>query len=123
MAIHGLETMSPFTVKGCLEPCRFLCTVSYWNCYIKLEDDMRYPFDEKDMIIEASRTSMLQFCHYLHNDITQNMDKWVRFTYDENIDVAKRTEELSQKLNYLKKLLFEKEKLFSEVHYDMLPLK
>ena len=30
-AIHGLETMLPFCVKGFLEPGRMLCTVSFWN--------------------------------------------------------------------------------------------
>lgn len=42
-AIHGLETMLPFCVKGFLEPGRMLCTVSFWNCHIVIEDDEREP--------------------------------------------------------------------------------
>jgi hypothetical protein len=53
-AIHGLETMMPFCVKGFLEPNRFLCTVSYWNCHIVCEDDERYPLDEEDVINETT---------------------------------------------------------------------
>ena len=33
-AIHGLETMLPFCVKGFLEPGRVLCTASDWNCHV-----------------------------------------------------------------------------------------
>lgn len=40
-AIHGLESMRPFCVKGFLEPNRLLCVVSYWNCYIICENEER----------------------------------------------------------------------------------
>lgn len=46
-AIHGLETMLPFCVKGFLEPNRILCTVSFWNCHIIIEDDERFPLNKK----------------------------------------------------------------------------
>ncbi len=62
-AIHGLETMLPFCVKGFLEPNRFLCIVSYWNCHIICEDDDRCPLNKKDVINEISHTDMLQFCN------------------------------------------------------------
>lgn len=113
-AIHGLETMLPFCVKGFLEPDRFLCTVSYWNCHIVCEDDERNPLDKEDVINEISHTSMLQFCQYLNHDINQNIDEWISFTDYEDIDVAKRREILTQKLRYLNKLISEKEEWFGE---------
>ena len=38
-AIHGLEVLRPFCVEGFMEPNRFICNVSYWNCHIICEDD------------------------------------------------------------------------------------
>lgn len=38
-AIYGLQTMLPFCVRGFLEPNRFICVVSYYNCYIIVSDD------------------------------------------------------------------------------------
>ena len=70
-AIHGLETMLPFCVKGFMEPGRFLCVVSYWNCHIICEDDERNQLDKEDIDIEYSHTSMLDFCKYLYNDIKE----------------------------------------------------
>ena len=111
-AINGLETMLPFCVKGFLEPNRFLCTVSYWNCHIVCEDEERYPLDKEDVINEFSHTSMLQFCQYLYDDISQNMNEWVSFIDYEDIDVAKRSKDLAQKLVRLKKLIAEREEWF-----------
>lgn len=111
-AIHGLETMLPFCVKGFLEPNRFLCTVSYWNCHIVCEDDERYPLDKEDIINEFSHTSMLQFCQYLYDDISQNIDEWVSFIDYEDIDVTKRKKVLIQKLLHLKELIAKKEEWF-----------
>ena len=113
-AIHGLETMLPFCVKGFLEPDRFLCTVSYWNCHIVCEDDERNPLDKEDVINEISHTSMLQFCQYLYHDINQHIDEWISFTDYEDTDIAKRREILTQKLRYLNKLISEKEEWFGE---------
>ena len=113
-AIHGLETLMPFCVKGFLEPNRFLCTVSYWNCHIVCEDDERYPLDKEDVINEISHTNMLQFCQYLYDDISQNIDEWISFVDYEEIDVVKRKEVLVQKLNHLKKLISEKEEYFGK---------
>ncbi|MCI9052453.1 MAG: hypothetical protein HFI05_11160 [Lachnospiraceae bacterium] len=111
-AIHGLETMLPFCVKGYLEPNRFLCTVSYWNCHIICEDDERYPLHKENVINEFSHTSMLQFCQYLYDDISQNINEWISFTDYEDIDVVKRNEVLTQKLMHLKRLLSEREEWF-----------
>ena len=113
-AIHGLETMLPFCVKGFLEPNRFLCTVSYWNCHIICEGDGRYPLDKKKVRSEFSHTSMLQFCQYLYDDISQNIDEWVSFIDYEDIDVAQRRQALLQKLAHLKDLITEKEEWFGE---------
>lgn len=111
-AIHGLETMMPFCVKGFLEPNRFLCTVSYWNCHIVCEDDERYPLDKEDVINEISHTNMLQFCQYLYDDISQSIDEWASFVDYEQLDVVERKETLVQKLNHLKNLISEREEYF-----------
>ena len=113
-AIHGLETMLPFCVKGFLEPNRFLCTVSYWNCHIICENDERDSLRAEDVINELSHTSMLQFCQYLYDDIKQNMNEWISFNDHVDVDVAMRKTVLTQKLTYLKKLISEREKCFGE---------
>jgi len=113
-AIHGLETMLPFCVKGFLEPNRFLCTASYWNCHIIGEDDERYSLDKEDVINELSHTSMLQFCQYLYNDISQHINEWVSFIDYEDIDVTQRSKALVQKLLHLNTLIAERETWFGE---------
>ena len=85
-AIHGLETMLPFCVKGFMEPGRFLCVVSYWNCHIICENDERNQLDNEDINTEYSHTSMLEFCKYLYNDIISNIDEWVRFVDYNEVD-------------------------------------
>ena len=57
-AIHGLRTMLPFCVKGFLEPNRFLCVVSYWNCHIIVENDSDDTFTDEDIQSEYSHTNM-----------------------------------------------------------------
>ena len=42
-AIHGLEILNPFCVKGFMEPGRFICVVSFWNCHIICEDENKDP--------------------------------------------------------------------------------
>lgn len=113
-AIHGLETMLPFCVKGFLEPNRLLCTVSYWNCHIVCEDEDRYPLDKENVVNELSHTSMLQFCQYLYKDISRNMNEWISFINHEDIDVAKRNKDLVQKLLHLKELIVEREEWFGK---------
>lgn len=114
-AIHGLETMLPFCVKGFLEPNRFLCTVSYWNCHLVIEDDERYPLAQEKVIHEFSHTSMLQFCQYLYDDIHQHMNEWILFmNYKdyEDAEVANRQEALTQKLTRLQELIAQREEWF-----------
>lgn len=59
---------------------------------------------------------MLQFCQYLHDDINQNLNEWVSFMDYEDVDTAKRTEALTQKLAYLKKLISERKEWFGKDH-------
>ena len=113
-AIHGLETMRPFCVKGFLEPNRFLCTVSYWNCHLVCEDDERYPLNQEELIHELSHTSMLQFCQYLYDDVSQNINEWASFVDYEDLDIDKRKAELDQKLECLKNLIAERTEWFGE---------
>lgn len=116
-AIHGLETMMPFCVKGFMEPNRFLCTVSYWNCHIICEDDERLPLDENDIKKEYSHTNMLQFCEYLYNDIKSSFDEWILFTGCEDYDdseLENRKRLLKQKLTNLNLLIAENRELFGE---------
>ncbi len=113
-AIHGLEKIIPFCVKGFLEPDRLLCTVSYWNCHIIIEDDERYLLDEEDVTNEVSHTSMIEFCKYLHEDISLNIKEWVHFMDYEEFDAEKKTKILEQKLDRLKELISEKELYFEE---------
>lgn len=108
-AIHGLETMLPFCVKGFMEPGRFLCVVSYWNCHIICENDERNQLDNEDINTEYSHTSMLEFCKYLYNDIISNIDEWVRFVDYNEVDWDEKRKVLECKLDRLKELISEKE--------------
>ncbi len=112
-AIHGLETMQPFCVKGFLEPDRFLCIVSYWNCHIILEDETQVPFGMDSVGYELSHTNMLQFCQYLYEDVSQNLDEWAAFvSYDGEVN-QKKKKALAKKLACLKKLISLREEGFS----------
>lgn len=111
-AIHGLETMLPFCVKGFMEPGRFLCVVSYWNCHIICENDERNQLDNEDINTEYSHTSMLEFCKYLYNDIISNIDEWVRFVDYNDVDWDEKRKVLECKLDRLKELISEKEGRF-----------
>lgn len=111
-AIHGLETMLPFCVKGFMEPGRFLCVVSYWNCHIICENDERNQLDNEDINTEYSHTSMLEFCKYLYNDIISNIDEWVRFVDYNEVDWDEKRKVLECKLDRLKELISEKEGRF-----------
>ena len=113
-AIHGLETLNPFCVKGFMEPDRFICVVSFWNCHIICEDEDRDPLDPQDTIHEISHTSMLQFCQQFYDDISENLDDWACWDYDPEFDFDTNKEELIIKLAQLKKLIAENEEHFGE---------
>ena len=113
-AIHGLETLNPFCVKGFMEPGRFICVVSFWNCHIICEDEDRDPLDPQNTIHEISHTSMLQFCQQLYDDISENLDDWACWDYDSELDFDTNKEELIIKLARLKELIAENEEHFGE---------
>ena len=114
-AIHGLETLYPFCVKGFMEPWRFICVVSFWNCHIICEDEDRDPLTPQNTIHEISHTSMLQFCQQLYEDISKNLDDWACWRiYDPELDFDTNKEELTKKLARLKELIAENEEHFGE---------
>lgn len=113
-AIYGLETMLPFCVKGFLEPNRFLCTVSYWNCHIVCEDEERYYSSSESVIHEYSHTSMLQFCEYLYNDIKSDIDGWAAFFDCGEHDFKEKKKRLEEYLAKLEKLISERRELFRD---------
>ena len=113
-AIHGLETLNPFCVKGFMEPERFICVVSFWNCHIICEDEDSDPLDPQSTIHEISHTSMLQFCQQLYDDISENLDDWARWDYDPELDFDTNKEELIIKLARLKELIAENKEHFGE---------
>ena len=106
-AIQGLHTMLPFCVKGFLEPNRFLCVVSYWNCHIIIENDGDDIFRDDDVHTEYAHTSMLDFCRLLHHDISNNIDDWVSFAdyHGRKEASAERKAKLIEKLKTLEKLI------------------
>ena len=108
-AIHGLETMLPFTVHGFSEPGRMLCTVSYWNCYIVFSDDEAYEVEAEDVRTEYINKNMIEFCEDLHRDISGNIDEWCKWFTDYEAeteeeeqafyaDIKSQLEELLEKL-------------------------
>ena len=113
-AIHGLETLSPFCVKGFLEPNRMLCVVSYWNCHIIVENDERYPLKKEQIRNEYSHTSMIEFCKCLYSDISEHIDAWVSFVDYVDADPEKKRQQLFQKLEKLKELIGQREECFGE---------
>ena len=114
-AIHGLETLNPFCVKGFMEPGRFICVVSFWNCHIICEDENRDPLTPQNTLHEISHTSMLQFCQQLYDDISENLDRWTWwYNYASESDFDTRKKELIKKLTRLKELIAENKEHFGE---------
>lgn len=113
-AIHGLDVLLPFCVKGFLEPGRMLCTVSYWNCHIILERDGRSPLEKREISLDYSHTSMLDFCRSLYDDISSHVDDWASFVDYNEYDIGEKRKELLRKLEILQKLIFEKTVYFGE---------
>ncbi len=112
-AIHGLETMLPFCVKGFLEPNRMLCTVSYWNCHIVVEDDERAPLENANN--EYSHTSMLKFCKSLYNDVSACAEDWAEFVdYQDSESIDVKTARLNEMLEKLKELILKREEWFGD---------
>ena len=98
-----------------MEPGRFICVVSFWNCHIICEDEDRDPLTPQNTIHEISHTSMLQFCQQLYDDISENLDGWTWwYDYASKSDFDTRKEELIKKLTRLKELIAETEEHFGE---------
>ncbi len=114
--IYGMEKLTPFCVKGFMEPGRFLCTVSYWNCHIITERDERQPLKAKDIHTECSHTSMIEFCRYLYDDVSANIEGWACFVEYADPDIEKKKAELMKKLERLKELISENEEYFDDRH-------
>lgn len=114
-AIHGLETLLPFCVKGFLEPGRLLCTVSYWDCYVMVEKDGREPKGAEKMA-KCSHTSMLEFCKRLHRDISADLEGWASFVDYRGEDAEEKKRLLVRQLQRLQQLIEQREENFDENH-------
>ncbi len=112
-AIHGLETLAPFTVHGFLEPWRMICTVSYWNAHIFIEDDDNVELDVSKLNHEVVHIKMIDFCKQLYEDISRDIDKWADWDMSEDANLEKNKKELLEKLNKLKEQIDIREKEFS----------
>lgn len=115
-AIHGLETMLPFCVKGFLEPYRLLCMVSYWNCYVIIENENRVEPEEGQVGCGYSFVSMLEFCKRLHRDISADLDGWASFVDYMEEDAQQKKQLLVQQLQRLQQLIELRETAFDEKH-------
>lgn len=113
-AIHGLEVMQPFCVKGFLEPNRMLCTVSFWNCHVIIEDDDRHTLKQDDIEVMYSHTSMIDFCKNLYNDVSGNIDEWVSFLDYDDENLEQKKQRLIKMLERLKELINLREERFGE---------
>lgn len=113
-AISGLKNLHPFSVKGYLEPNRLICTVSFYNCHIIIEDEDRGCMEKKNIVYEYSHTSMLEFCRHLYDDISSCTDEWASFSDNQDEHTEENKQVLIGKLEELKNLILEKEKFFGE---------
>ena len=124
-AIHGLETLLPFTVHGVCEPGRMICTVSYWNCHIIFEDEDRTILSKENTEWHIAHTSMLDFCKMLYGDISRDIDAWARWlpVYNvkgkEDLEKAYRQVKLALeiRLAHLKELILENQNCFEDSRY------
>ena len=91
-----------------------LCVVSYWNCYIFYEHEGSGPVKEnKDKVFEyLSHTSMIDFCRYLYDDISENLEEWASFVDYDQKDMEEKRKRLEERLTRLKELIAEKAECF-----------
>lgn len=117
-AIHGLSTMQPFCVHGMLEPNRFICIVSYWDCHIIVEPEDNVRVNKDKLISEYSYTNMLDFCKLLFNDIINYIDEWVNFYCSGDYEDAgdEKEEQLLYMLGELHRLIELREERFAPNH-------
>ncbi|MBR2246656.1 MAG: hypothetical protein IJ880_06485 [Bacilli bacterium] len=112
-AIHGLETLEPFSVHGFLEGWRMICTVSYWNTHIFVEDDENVVLDKTEANYEIVHIRMIDFCKQLYDDISRDIDKWADWFMDEDDDLEENKRVINEKLEKLKILIDDKEDNFA----------
>ncbi len=122
-AILGLENLLPFCLYGNMEPARFHCVVSYWNCHIICDRSECLEFDDNGNIIETDSNkplrefitnecveiSMLRFCKLLHDDIVKHMEEWKTENYFK-CDIPK----MEKKLSKLEELITSRTSDFNE---------
>lgn len=116
-ATYGLKNLTPFAVEGFCEPGRMLCTVSFWKCYVLLEEE-----DKNGALLEgpvAIDMSMADFCQELYKDINDNLEAWVTWftcgSYekdDDRFDLDDRREDLVNALTDLKETIDSESKKF-----------
>lgn len=124
-AIHGLETLLPFTVHGVCEPGRMICTVSYWNCHIIFEDEDRNVLCKETAEWHVAHISMLDFCKKLYDDISRDIDAWAQWTSVLDVNSKEVAEKvncqakaaLQTRLARLKELILEKQEDFADDRY------
>ena len=111
-AIHGLQTLDVFSVHGCCEPGRMVCTVSFWCCYVIFEDDGRSPACQD---VRQLHVSMLDFCKQLYRDVSENLEDWDHWLpWEDDAFQSERKKALREKLDTLKSLIQEREENFKE---------
>lgn len=79
-AIHGLETLMPFTVYGFCEPGAVFCLVGYRKCYIIFDREEEEGLSPDGAHFETVDVNMLDFCKSLYTDINQNIDAWSQWS-------------------------------------------
>lgn len=109
-AIRGLSTMRPFCVEAYLEPGRMICVVSHYNCHIIVENEDDTPIKQEDFINEYSRTSMIEFCRFLYDDVNADMEGWVTFVDYDRKNPKEKTRLLIRQLEILKELIVKQAK-------------
>lgn len=75
------------------------------------------PLNAEDVVNEFSHTDMLQFCKFLYNDISENMEDWISFDEYEETELKERKADIIQKLGRLKDLISKREKFFYRIRY------
>ena len=107
-AINGLKNYRPFSVDGFLEPDRMICTVSFWNIHIFTDFDENEAMNVEDYNYETIHINMIEFCEKLYNDVNNNLQEWINWFCDDEIDLKEREKELKKKLSELRLLIYEK---------------
>lgn len=107
-AINGLKNYRPFSVDGFLEPDRMICTVSFWNIHIFTDFDENEAMNVEDYNYETIHINMIEFCEKLYNDVNNNLQEWINWFCDDEIDLKEREKELKKKLSELRLLIDEK---------------